>query len=503
MADAWNLRPPQYLTKPSTAVHTFGPEVAAVCTQAGYEPDPEQRLILDGLFGIDENGDPSAFETAVIGTRQNLKTGVLKQAAIGWLFVTREDLITWSAHLFPTATEAFRDLSNLITSSPMLSKRLAGGVSNGIHGARGSESIELADGRRLIFRARTKTGGRGLTGDKMILDEAFALTDEHMGALIPTLTAVPDPQIVYGSSAGLAYSYVLREIRDRGRVGSPGLFYAEWCAERRGCAEEKCQHRKPSHPQYTPGCALDDEELWRAANPLLGRKRANGTGLTLPKMRKFREAEPPEEWMRERLGWWDESGSTDLFGVGKWEACRGDAPSSGLRIGGLGLAVSFDSAAATIVAGAAEGDRVHVKPLHHDVGVGWVVPKAKELQDRHGAPVIIDARGPGAELIPHLRQAGVDLEVIDTKDVLDACAGFHTLVRDARLQHADYPELEEAVAVAQKRDVGDRWAWGRRKTGADISALEAATWATWRVATPEPVEEEFRSAYEDHDPVMI
>ncbi len=39
----------------------------------------------------------------------------------------------------------------------------------------GEEAIELQTGQRLIFKARTKTGGRGLSGDKVVLDEAFAL----------------------------------------------------------------------------------------------------------------------------------------------------------------------------------------------------------------------------------------------------------------------------------------------------------------------------------------
>jgi hypothetical protein len=43
--------------------------------------------------------------------------------------------------------------------------------------------------------ARSKGAGRGFTGHKIILDEAYALDDKHMAALFPTLTAVPDPQV--------------------------------------------------------------------------------------------------------------------------------------------------------------------------------------------------------------------------------------------------------------------------------------------------------------------
>jgi hypothetical protein len=73
-----------------------------------------------------------------------------------------------------------------------------------IYNGNGEERIEMNGGARLLFKARTKTGGRGLTGDKVILDEAFALQPGHMGALLPTLSVRPDPQVLYGSSAGLA-----------------------------------------------------------------------------------------------------------------------------------------------------------------------------------------------------------------------------------------------------------------------------------------------------------
>lgn len=454
-----------------------------MCEQVGFPPDPEQRLILDDLFAVGGDGLSAAFETAVVATRQQLKTGLMKQAAIGWLFVTQEETVTWSAHLFPTTQDAFRDLTGLLTNSPMLRKRLATGPTNGIHGGRGSENIELRDGRRLLFRARTKTGGRGLTGDKMILDEAFALQPDHLGALIPTLTAVPDPQLLYGSSAGMGYSHILREIRNRGQAGSPGLAYAEWCARRKACASEKCEHWKPSHPLHDPGCALDDEDLWREASPLLGRQRSNGTGLTLVKMRKFREAEPPEEWMRERLGWWDEGGAAEIFGIGGWEG-RLAPYQPGLPVAALGVAVSLDLSHAAVVAAAINGEKVVVRPLKHGPGTDWVVASLKELQRQHRAPAVIDGRGPGAGLIPHLQAAGVAVNVATTAQVLDACAQVYTLVVDARLEHAGYSELDAAVEGAVKRDVQDRWAWGRRSSTADISPLEAATLAVWWAARP-------------------
>ena len=63
---------PAYFAAPPYAL-TLGPEVCDLCTDAGFEPDPEQALALDVLFAEDEHGLPAIFELAAVVARQNLK----------------------------------------------------------------------------------------------------------------------------------------------------------------------------------------------------------------------------------------------------------------------------------------------------------------------------------------------------------------------------------------------------------------------------------------------
>jgi hypothetical protein len=51
------------------------------------------------------------------------------------------------------------------------------------------------------------------------LDEAFHLSTETMGALMPALSARPNPQVWYTSSAPHASSDVLHSVRRRGLAG--------------------------------------------------------------------------------------------------------------------------------------------------------------------------------------------------------------------------------------------------------------------------------------------
>jgi len=229
----------------------------------------------------------------VIACRQNLKTALFKMCALGWLFVTDQRLIVWSAHEFSTAQEAHRDLAELIEGSAPLRRRL-----KAVHHGAADKSIETTSGQRVVFKARTATGGRGLSGDKIVLDEAFALQPAHIGALFPTLSARPDPQLVYGSSAGQVQSGYLRGIRDRGRAGDdPRLCYLEWCDDLGG----ECEHPVCDHAVTRPGCRLDDERRWIRANPALGRR------ISFDFVRAERRAMPPAEFARELLGWWDEA----------------------------------------------------------------------------------------------------------------------------------------------------------------------------------------------------
>lgn len=466
-----------------TYERTLGPEVADLCDLVGFGPDPEQRLILDDVFALDAAGKNAAFEVGVVCSRQNLKTGSFKQCALGWLFVSEVQLTIWSAHEFSTAQEAHRELAALIEGSDFLRKRV-----KRIYFGNGSESIELTSGQRILFRARTKSGGRGLSGDRVVLDEAFALQPGHMGALLPTLAVRPDPQVVYGSSAGLAHSDVLRGLRDRGRSGSSRrLAYLEWCAERGGCESPTC-----SHELGVPGCSLDLITNWQAANPLLGRTRSNGTGLTVEYVAAERQALPPHEFGRERLGWWDEPGAADAFGAGRWEACAGDPPPDDLQLRALAVAVSYDLTRAAIVGAALDpaDDVIHVQPLQHGPGTGWVVDRVEELAREHpAAEIVVDKGGPAADLIPKLEAiAGVTVHRADTADVLDACAGVWKRVQDQSFRHGSYKELNDAASVAVRRPVGDRWAWGRKQSDADISPLEGATLAAWLVDNDEGVQ---------------
>ena len=89
--------------------YTLGGEVADLCTEVGFAPDGPQRLILDATFAMKDDR-PAAFEVVIIGPRQNIKTGALKQIDLGFTFLMQLPLVVWSAHEVSTSSQSFRDL---------------------------------------------------------------------------------------------------------------------------------------------------------------------------------------------------------------------------------------------------------------------------------------------------------------------------------------------------------------------------------------------------------
>ncbi len=472
IAPAWHTSPAWDFTEGDLVA-----ELLAGCQddKGPFIMDPEQQLVLDDWFGYrrtPQGPKLAAFEGAAIACRQNMKTGVLKAAAMGKIYISEQRLVVWSAHEFFASREAFRDLRILIESNPDLDAEVVK-----VWTGAGAEAIEFTHDRRLIFKARTNSSGRSLSGDTVILDEAFALQPEHIASLAPTLAARPDPQMLYGSSAGLLTSSVLRAVRDRGRTGSSRLAYAEWAAEQRPCRHAECDHAVGSE-----GCALDDEELWRQANTAIARGRI--TVETIAGLRQANAAEPMK-FAREQLGWWDDPGAD-----GALQPIDGERFAKLVHPGRIAspvfaLDVSPRRSWACVVAAEEVGGRVLVEiPSRKGVkayqrGTAWILPTFRRLAKRFpGATVRLLSKAQAVTFASKLEEFGFRIDLVGMGDYPAMCAALAQRVDEGTLGHRGELELTAAVDASVAVEVGEeQWRWGRRKSGGDIAPLVAMTLA--------------------------
>lgn len=470
-ATVYGSQRPRLMTVPATGLSSAGQEAVDLAARAGLVLDPWQRFILDQ--GMRENawGDWAAFEVCCNIPRQNGKGGVIEARELWGLFIGGERLILHSAHQFKTSKVAFRRIVALIKNCPDLHKRV-----KAYRFTTGEESIELYDGAILQFIARSGGSGRGFTGDCNIMDEAMYLGDDAMDALMPTMAAIRDPQLWYYASAGVGSPSVqLARLRRRALaaletgVPDPSLAYFEWSIN---------AHSDECNPGCTEHDDADSPESALLANPGIGYR------LTLEKIENERLSMSPEGYARERLGVGDyPSDGTDtwqVIGEDAWRALAAADSRPGAKVAFAIDATPERSHAAIAVAGSWRGG-THVEVIDHQPGMSWVVARAKELHARHKPRCwVVDAGGPAGSLIEDLaEELGVEIISPKVREVAMATGQFYDAVADQSLSHIDQAPIATALAGAQKRPLGDAWAWARRSVGVDISPLVAVTLARW------------------------
>lgn len=463
---------PAYFTHPQFT-SSIGEEVADFAAASGFVPDPEQRMLLSAMFagpsGVSYRTRDRKWyssQVAIVCSRQNLKTACMEMGVLGALWLLDARLVLWTAHIFnPAAAETFHHFKQLIDENEHLSKRV-----KRIHDASGRESIELMNGARLKFLARSKATGRALSGDLVILDEAYALSTAEVGALLPTRSARPNSQIWYGSSAGRVESEQLRMVRDRGRVGNDRMTYAEWCST------AECESPACGHLLGTPGCVLDDEDEWRRANPALGRR------IDIETIRDERAVMSAQEFARERLGWWDEPRGAMVIPPVKWYACQSDGVIDGPVA--LFVDVTVDRSRSVIaVCGAQSGTGIpQVEIAVVKSGTDWVTAKITDMIATHDVTAVgARSGGPVASLLPDLRsvcdETQTEFVKVGSGEFSGQCGAFYDAVMDDRLRHRGDTRLGDALAAARKHQVLDAWQWERTRVDTDAAPLVAVTGA--------------------------
>jgi hypothetical protein len=184
---------------------------------------------------------------------------------------------------------------------------------------------------------------------------------------------------------------------------------------------------------------------------------------------------PPKEYAREFFTWWDEpSAELLVIPMDDWERQSSTALPTGTPAG-FAVDMTPDRAWTSI---GVYADHV-VDLVEHRHGSGWLLGCAKRLWARWKVPFAIDPKGPAANEIQSLREAGIDVIEPTGAEVVRSCADLYdAFVDDKTLWHTGRPELDAAMEGAKKRDVGDGFVWDRKK-GAVISPLYAITLARW------------------------
>lgn len=445
---------PRVSSVPKTAVATSGVEAVELAASAGVNLDPWQQLFLMDCLGERSDGKWSAREAGLLVARQNGKGEILLALGLAGLFVLDERLILHSAHEFKTAAEAFLRIKTVIDGSDDLRRQV-----KTIRTSHGEEGIELTDGRRLRFVARSKSSGRGFTGDRIILDEAQQLPMRAVRALIPTLRARPNPQVIYTGTVPSEENDAehWESVRDRGRAGSdPRLLWHEYSPPG---AEDG---------QVDP----DDRANWYWSNPAMGFR------ISEEDMEAERETfkTDPDGFSRELMSVWP-AGSVDAaINVKHWLSLADpDAPRGARPV--FGVATAPDRSWSAVGVAWVRGDgTVQVMLAEYRETATWVADRVAELRKQWGGRVLVDIAS---------RDLVYDAEELSPGDMAKAHNTFSDAVTASKVHHGNERALNVAVKASQWRSSGDTRVLDR-KGHLDISPLAAVALAAYGAAQPPP-----------------
>lgn len=448
-----------------------GQDAIDLATMAGLELDPWQEDMLIGGLGVVQGLDPTgqhamekwaAYEVGVELSRQNGKSVVFEARVLAGLFLFHERKIVYSAHETETAKNAFERLEQLIKANPELHAEVyKDGRSDGFRRTNGQLSITLWSGQRAIFRTRTAGGGRGLSGDCVILDESQELNDDHTAALTPTMGARPNPQLWYGGSAGTKKSVIQGRLIRRAQRNAKRLFYIRWALE---------DDADPADPRN-----------WARVNPAVGRR------MTIEWLESEFDGQSPEKFAHEHLGIGDyprEEGEDWVIPRMSWDRAKDHAS----KIVGpvvFSPAVKWDRTRASIgVAGRRADGRRHFEVIANGPGTHWTVRELVRLTEHHeNLGVVIDPHSQANTLVGPLEDAGIPVTLLNAADVGQAFGSFYDGVMGAadlgpgelpQYVHTGGSVLTSALAEAEVRTISGATTW-RQHTSADVSPVVAVT----------------------------
>lgn len=456
---------PRLALVPEQASTADADDALYLASRYGLTADDWQEFVLRAWMGTKSDGLWAAPRNGLVMPRQNGKNASLEIRELYGMLQLGERIVH-TAHLVKTARKAMERLYWFF-DNPRKFPKLAKEVKT-IRKANGQEIIALHNGASIEFIARSRVSGLGFSADLMIFDEAQELTEEQLAALLPTVSASHNRQIIYtGLPPGpLADGGVFTRLRDTALSGTAGrLSWLEWGVE-------------------DVSADLDDPAVWAQANPGMGIRLSHDTILD------ERADMDDERFARERLGMWSARSSNRVISNDSWIAVADSALVDAGGEVGIGIDVNPDRTKCTI-----SGASFDIRGLPYlDVLEGrtgspdWAVAFVKGICDRNSArAVVVDAASPANTLVEPLRAAGITVSLTGPRQMGVACAMTYDKILGGELLHMNQTALNMAVAAARKRSIGTEgaWGWNRKSAESDITPLVAASLALWGLLSSE------------------
>lgn len=480
--------PPRYATPRSPERATYGPAVAHLSAAMGNPLMPWQRTVNDVALEVNPDGSWAYRLVIVTVQRQAGKTTDIGAVKVHRVLTRKRAKVWLTAQSRQDARDTWLDVVDKVARSPL-------GQLLTVRRSNGSEALTSPGGSTFRVFAPSEDALHGTANEMVTVDEGWAF-DAAQGAaleqaILPTFTTTGG-QLWVVSTAGTAASEWLLGLVERGRA-------AVETGQRSVIAHFEWALAPELAPIVAAGLASDATEQARATafRHVLEAHPANGHTLRLDALEQAAATMSPGDFLRAYGNVWSAT-SERTIPAHLWAACQRKGKWTPPDVGNVALAfdVAVDRSAAAIMGAWRD---TPTGPIRWDVidahpGTSWVVGRMRQL-DSTWRPMAKGwpGAGPAADVADELTRGGMDLTALKAADYATACMGTLAAITDRTLEHRGQSALEDAVASAGIRTLGDGgWAWSRRGSAGSIAPLTAGTVAGWLydhrpTAKPAPV----------------
>jgi phage terminase large subunit-like protein len=437
----------------------------------GIELLPWQKWLLIHALELLPDGSFRFRTVLLLVARQNGKSTILQILALFFMYVRGVDLVIGTAQNLDIAEEVWQGAVDIAEDVP----ELAGEIEK-VNRTNGKKALELRHGERYKVQAANRRGGRGLSGDLVLMDELREhQTWDSWGAVTKTTMARRYAQVWAASNAGDAASVVLAYLRAmaHAELGNPDGLVIPTPPEEVGGEDEGDDSLGIFEWSAPPDADQGDRDGWVQANP------SAGYTITDRAIRSAFRTDPEWVFRMEVLCQWELEESVDTWDVISAESWhkRRTAESPIEAPVAFGVEVSEDHGWSTIAAAHRVGDQIVVEVVDARPAAGWVPDRLAELASKYSpCAVVVDPSGPAGALLTDKMIGSVEVVTVTARELDQACGAFYLDVIEDRLSHTGQPVLSVALAAVKKKPAGDAWRW-QRKSETDISPLVAVTLA--------------------------
>jgi hypothetical protein len=323
----------------------------------------------------------------------------------------------------------------------------------------GNERLRFSNGSMIEVQPPNETGSHGDSIDLCIIDEAWAVDEIVLEAVLPAMSSRDNSQLWMLSTAGtLQKSHMLNRYCEMGRNGDdPAMAYIEY-----------------SMPDDAHPYDVDRWHEWMPALGLLTSERKIRGQMSQLDAGKFRRAYGNLPTMTEGEAipreWWE--AQTGSLSVPLGVTVAVDATSRGASV-----AVAFPDGV-----GGWHGDPWEWR---EDASADWTLGVVEGLGKYRPVQVVYDPAslaGPAAAGLQVLADSwGVPLVKVTLRQRALADQWLFEGLREGTVSHSSLPALEAAVSGAVTSTVGEGelWRFDRRRSLVDVSPLVALSMALY------------------------